>query len=120
MAGLTFALCAMGWPAGADAAGCEVLQGPRDRAECSARQAAREQARAEVARKVEATPGTSTGAGADRSHSDAWDRALHDARGAHPADLVEPRPLAAVVGLAWFGLVARSRLRARRRHRRPA
>jgi hypothetical protein len=105
-------------PSTAGAAGCDVLGDPRDRAECEARESAREQARAEVERRMDdaASPaGTSvddaTPAGAGRSA--AWQQALEESEEFDPTALLEPRPLAAVLGLVWFGLAFR------RRHRRP-
>jgi hypothetical protein len=96
-------------PGSAFAAGCDVLGDPRDRAECEAREVAREQARAEVERRID---GGTSPAGAGRSA--AWQEALDESEAFDPTALLEPRPLAAVLGLVWFGLAMRSRRRRRR------
>lgn len=117
MASLTLAvaICVAG-PGTAVAAGCEVLTDPRDRAECVARESARDAARAEVDRRA-AGDGATTIAGETPTagRTAAWQQALDEADGVHPGDVLEPRPLAAIIGLAWFGLVLRHRLRASRR-----
>lgn len=111
MAGLTIALCAMGGSvATAHAKGCEVLDAAGERAECVVRERAREQARAEVDRRVGAVAGA-----ANVNRSERWSDALDEAAGVHPGDVLEPRPIATVVGLLWLALVARSRWRGRSR-----
>lgn len=101
-------------PGDAMAAGCEVLGDPRERAECVARQEAREAARAEVQRQADDSSGGLAEA-TTQPRSAAWQAAIEDAEGVDAGVLLEPRPIAAIVGLAWFALVARSRWRARRR-----
>ena len=114
-------LASLALPGPALAGGCEVLQDVRDRAECTARAEARDAARAEVARQVDgATPGRSgsdDSSGSDgQAHSAAWEQALEEADGVDPSALLEPRPIAAVGGLAWFLVVLRSRRRTRTAH----
>lgn len=53
----------------------------------------------------------------DAGRTTAWQRALDDANGSHVDEVVEPRPLAAIIGTIWFALALRSRWRARRRTR---
>lgn len=100
-------------PAPAQAAGgCEVLRVPAERAECVARERARDEARAEVQRQMADRP-----AGAEQHRPGRW-----GSRGAGPVapdadELIEPRLIAAVGGLLWFFVVARARWRARTRAR---
>jgi hypothetical protein len=99
-------------PAVAQAGGCEVLQDLRDRAECVARQEARQAARAEVERQLDAArPAREP----RERQSAAWEGALDEADAFDPGALLEPRPLAAVGGLAWFLLALRARRRTRER-----
>ncbi len=99
-------------PVSAMAGGCEVLRDARDRAECVARQSAREEARAEVERQLGSRGGGEAGRTA------AWQDAVDEANGIDLGALLEPRPIAAVGGLAWFAYLVRSRRRARSRARR--
>ena len=110
-------------PASAWAGGGEVLGEPRDRAECAARAAAREAARDEVVRQLgggeaAGTSGRTAVSDGDPSRSADWQAAMQEADGVDLGELLEPRPLAAVGGLAWFLFVVRSRRRARARARR--
>lgn len=92
----------------AAASGCSVLEGARDRVECEARAAAREEARAEVERRIgDGAPGTS---GQDDRSSD-WQAAVEEANGFDAGAVLEPRPLAALGGLAWFVVALRMRRR---------
>jgi hypothetical protein len=101
-------------PAGAHAAGCEVLTSPGDRARCVAREQARDAAREEVRSQVRhAAP--DAGATTNDGHTAAWTKALAQSDDFDASTVVEPRPIAAVIGLAWLGLVLRARWRARRR-----
>lgn len=104
-------LGALAVPGVALAAGCEVLADRADRAECVARAQARAAAQAEVERRVDGPPAD------DEPRSAAWQQALDESTGFDADALLEPRVLAAVGGLAWFALVVRARLRARRRPR---
>ena len=106
---LLVALVVLAVPGRALAGGCEVLQDVGDRAECVARAEAREAARAEVERAV-GEPREPRAA-----HSAAWEQALEESEGIDATALLEPRPIAAVGGLAWFLLVLRARRRARAR-----
>lgn len=100
-------------PSGAQAAGCEVMHDPGERAECAARAQARETARAEVRREVgAATPGEGEAAPA---RTPAWQAAVEEAQGVDASEVFEPRPVAAIVGLVWFALALRLRLRRRNR-----
>lgn len=87
------------------AAGCEVLVDPAERADCVARQQARVAARAQVRSEVQDRPVP------DGERSAAWQRALAEADGVHARDVLEPRPIAAIGGLAWFALALRARRR---------
>lgn len=118
MASLALAATLLALPGSAAAAGCEVLIDPRDRTECVARASARDAARAEVDRRVAGGGSMAVAVAEDAptaGRSAAWQQALDEADGVHPGDVLEPRPIAAIIGLAWFGLVMRHRLRARRR-----
>jgi hypothetical protein len=107
LAAFSAALVLLALPAGATAGGCEVLREPGDRAECLARAKARDVARAEVQREVDgATASSSSGA-----HSAAWTKAIEEADGVDVSEVVEPRLLAAIGGLAWFFLALRARRR---------
>jgi hypothetical protein len=113
MAALTIATLVL-LPAAAGAAGCEVVADAADRADCVARQAARDAARAQVDRQVtDATPGANGVTG----RSAAWDHAMQQADGVHADELFDLRLLAAVGGLAWFGLAVRHRRRRARARR---
>lgn len=102
-------------PSGAQAAGCEVMHDPRERAECAARAQAREAARAEVRRELgAATPGQRGAAAPARTP--AWQAAVEEAQRVDASEVLEPRPVAAIVGLVWFAVAVRLRLRRRRRN----
>jgi len=138
MAVLTFVAFAMGGALGAATAtaatGCAGLDEVRAQAECSARERARSEARAEVQRRVAddtsaaeargAGDGASgVGAGTEAGSSSparpkAWREALAAADGPHLDTVLEPRPIATIVGALWFGLVFRARVRTRARARR--
>ncbi len=118
MAALTIALGVIVLPATAQAAGCEVLTDPRDRVECETRAAAREAARDEVDRQLGSRTGAAASSNAtDSSRSADWRAAMEEADGFDAGALLEPRPLAAVGGIAWFVLAVRARRRARARVR---
>lgn len=114
MAALTVVIAMTTFPGVATAGGCEVLHDTGDRVSCEARAEARSSARAEVERAV-ADEGPA--ARASGPQSAAWQDAIDESRGVHLDALLAPRPLAAVIGLAWFGLLVRSRWRARTRSR---
>lgn len=61
-------------------------------------------------------PGTDDGS----DQTSAWERAVDEADGPHLDQVMEPRPLAAIIGTVWFALVLRSRWRARRASRSSA
>lgn len=97
-------------PSAAGAAGCEVIANAADRADCVARQAARDAARAEVDRQVtDAGPRGASTAG----RSAAWERAVQQADGVHADELINLRLLAAIGGITWFALAVRHRRRRR-------
>lgn len=98
-------------PGEALAGGCEVLRNARDRAECMARAEAREAARAEVARQMDAARPAGAGGEPRAGRSAAWEQALDESDGIDAGALLEPRPIAAVGGLVWFLLVVRARRR---------
>lgn len=98
-------------PAGADAAGCEVLRDPADRAACAAREQARTAARAEVQRRVATNVDAREAPAPGRSA--AWERAVEESERVDPRELLDLRLLAAVGGLAWFALAVRARRRPR-------
>ncbi|MCW2921532.1 MAG: hypothetical protein JWL76_1406 [Thermoleophilia bacterium] len=114
-------LVALGAPATARAAGCEVLRDPRDRTECEARAVAREAARDEVERQLaggasagmagDTTGGDTSVSAADPSRSADWQDAVREANGFDPGALLDVRPLAAVGGIAWFVIAVRVRRR---------
>ena len=104
-----------------------MLRDPRERADCVAREQAREQARAQVQRQVDGAassfdappsfdaPATARGASSDdRNRTAAWQAAVDEASGVDAGAILEPRPIAALAGLAWFLLVVRVRRRRRR------
>jgi hypothetical protein len=104
--------------AAAEPTGCAVLGDVRDRAECEARAAAREEARAEVDRQLGERGDEGSGAtvGAATRSAD-WQAAVDEANAFDASAILEPRPVAAVVGLTWFFLAVRARRRARARAR---
>jgi hypothetical protein len=111
MAILTVAMMCLAIPSTAGAAGCEVIRDAADRADCVARQTARDAARAEVDRQVNgAAPAAGRASGAT-GRSAAWDRAMHDANGVHADEVFDLRLLAAIGGLIWFTLALRHRRR---------
>lgn len=109
------------WVGTARAAGCEVLHDPRDRADCVAKEHAREQARAEVARRTNGAAvgdasGDAAGSAASRAgRSAAWQDAMDEATGVHVDEIVDVRLFAAIGGLVWFWLAWRRQRRARAR-----
>ncbi|MCW2961905.1 MAG: hypothetical protein JWM25_828 [Thermoleophilia bacterium] len=113
MVALTFVLLAAGPATAGAAADCTILDEPQARAECSARATAREAARAEVASRTADDSPPAAGSSSKR-----WNDAMEEAKGVDLGDVIDPRPLAALVGGTWFFLVARSRWKSRRRTRR--